>query len=319
MAATGNASSEFLVTGAFTTAPTGAYSWSFWYLPLAAPATGAISAKQPFALTNAAGTYDVSFAWNHPDAATYKAAYHRNSDGTYALCQYPGTPPSGSWHHVAAIFNGTSTLTLYFDGVAVNSVAASAMTLAGGNPVLTVLAWFSGGFDDASVAQLTFWTVALQASDILSIFNGVDPTTIQNSSIISHSLLNTASITDIGPALVNYSATLNTTYFVGLSGGLAIGGADMPVKTQYNFSTSGGLAIGGPNMQVSSIASFTQSLVLSGATGRAPGFSAAFTLTAGFTQPQVYGAIAGEMFLGASFRCNSGSLANGRSRAFTTQ
>lgn len=262
MAAIGNASSQYLDSST-TTPLTSAYSWAFWYHPNSAPVTGAVSSKHPFSFTNSTGTagaYDLNFAWDHPDGATYKAAVHRNSGGTFALAQHPGTPASGAWHHVAAVFNG-STLKLYYDGVEVASVAASAPTGVAGDPEVTIQAYNKGasGFDNQAIAEHAIWSVALTAAEVLSLAQGAAVTSVQSGSIAVYNKLNTGDLTTTGPALTNHSATVNTTYFFGTDGGIAIGGANLTATTIYNWLTSGGIAIGGANLIATTVYNWTPS------------------------------------------------------------
>lgn len=249
MAAFGNATNQYLQSAIAAYTPlTAAYSWAFWYCPASNPASGGAS-KHPFALVNSTGgspaAYDVNFAWDHNNAAFYKAAVHRNSDGTFAKAQHPGTPANGStWHHIAGVFSG-STLKLYYDGTEVASVAASACSSTGGSPELTVCSYdATTGWDDQPTAQHAIWSIALTAIEVMQLSKGVSPSTIQSGSLVSFSKINTADITTTGPVLTNHSATVNSTYFQGHTGGITIGGAQ-GARTKYNWTHSGGLALGG--------------------------------------------------------------------------
>ncbi len=252
MAAIGDGVGDYLRTAATFTPLTAAYSWAFWYLPTGAPASGGTS-RHPFALTNSGGSnpngYDINFAWDHNDAAFYKAAIHHNAaGGTFAKAQHPGTPASSGWHHVAAVFNGT-TLKLYYDGIEVASVAASAPPSGDGNPELTVCSYNNvTGFDDQAVAEMAIWSVALTAAEVYSVATGTAASSVQGGSLVSYSHLNDGDITTTGNALTNSGTVINTTYFFGQTGGPAIGGENLSAPAVYTWEPSGGPAIGGANM-----------------------------------------------------------------------
>lgn len=243
MSATGDGATTYLRTAATFTPPTAAYSWALWFYT----ATNAAFSPDTFffALTNSTGTanrYDVNFTWSN--ASVPVSARHRNADGTYAVASYGGVA-TNAWHHLGAVFNGT-TLKLYLDGVLIDSVAASAPSGVLGDPELTVCAYNDvSGFDDAKIAELAIWSVALTATEMLSVAQGTYADAVQNGSIISYSRLNTGSLTSIGNALTNNGTTVNKTYFEGLSGGVAAGGDGVRAKQVSTFTPSGGVAVGG--------------------------------------------------------------------------
>lgn len=252
MAAIGDGSADYLRTASTFSPLTTAYSWAFWYLPTGAPASGGAS-RHAFALTNSTGSdpngYDVSFAWDHNSASFFKSAYHKNSNGTFAQAQHPGTPASSGWHHIAAVFNG-STLKLYYDGIEVASVAAMSLSASAGNPELTVCAYdnIAGGYDNRAIAQLAIWSSALTAAQILSIALGTEANGIASGDLVSYSRLNDGDITTTGHALTNSGTTLNTTYFFGQEGGVGLGGDNASAPTSYGWTIDGGVGFGGENM-----------------------------------------------------------------------
>ncbi len=242
MAAAGDGVAAYLSTAATFTPITSAYSWAFWYFPTDAPVSGG-GAMHPFSFVDATEAYDVNFAWDHPDAAFYKAAIHRNADTTYVKAQHPGTPASGAWYHVAGTFDG-STLRLYYDGVQVASAAATAPTNSV-SPKLSALCYKDGtsGFDDSIVAEMAVWSRCLSAAEVMSLRTGTAPSSL-STNLVSYSKLNTADITTTGNALTNNGATLNTSFFIGDSGGLVLGGSST-ITADYVVTNSGGLVLGG--------------------------------------------------------------------------
>ena len=174
MAAQGDGTTSYLRTSTPYAPVTAAYSWSMWMLA-PNPAVNSSPSRHAFALTNSTGGtpngYDVSFAWDHTSAAFWKSAYHKGNNGTYYQAQYPGTPLSGVWQHVAATYDGT-TLTLYYHGVASANIAAVAPGASFGNPDLTICAYDNTtGYFDGAVAEWTFWNVCLTAAQIMALKN----------------------------------------------------------------------------------------------------------------------------------------------------
>ncbi len=325
MAATGDGAVDYLLTAATFSPLTSAYTWAFWYFPLAAPVTGAVTAKHAFSFTNATGSnpngYDVNFAWDHPNAGTYKAAVHRNSGGSFALAQHPGVPASGAWYHVAGVFNG-STLKLYYDGIEVASVAAAAPPAGDGNPELTVLAYDGGGaaaaFDDASIAELAIWSVALSAAEVLRLRQGYAVTSIQSGSIVSYSKLNTGDITTTGNALTNNGAALNTSYFLGMDDGPVLG-AGFTQATDYTWTMDGGPAIAS-GFEIQSRTTLSISFSLDETHTDWPTARDTMTFDESLTTPHNFTDLEAAFRLTPRFRPKVGQvLANGRSKGRTSR
>ncbi len=244
MSVFGNGTTQYLRTAATFTPVTAAYSWGLWFISVSTPNTSKDTFF--FALTNSTGTanrYDVNFTWFNTSVPM--SARHRNADGTYAVATYGASPPTGSWHHLGAVFNG-STLKLYLDGVEVASVAASAPSAVLGDPELTVVAYDNTtGFDDAEVGELAIWNVALTPTEMLSVAQGTYASAVQNAHIVSYSRLNTGDITTTGNALTNNGCGIRQAYFEGMSGGVASGGAYVGGQWVSRYTTVGGVAVGG--------------------------------------------------------------------------
>ncbi len=324
MAVTGDGAADYLLTASTFTPITSAYTWAFWYFPLGAPVNGA-PAKHAFSFTNSTGAspngYDVNFAWDHPNANTYKAAVHRNDDGSFALAQHPGTPGSAAWHHVAAVFNG-STLKLYYDGLEVASVAASAPPAGDGSPELTVLAYDGGtgasAFDTGSIGNLAIWNTNLTAAQIMLLRQGYAATGIALANLVSYNPLNSGDITSIGNALTNNGAAINTAYFFGMDGGVVLG-ADFTSTIDYTWTMSGGIVLGS-GTEVQSEVDFSTSFALDDNSADVPVARDTMALAATMTTPHNFGRLSEGMRFATRFRPKTGQvLANGRSKGQTSR
>lgn len=276
MAALGDGVGDYLRTASTFSTLVSAYSWAFWYLPTGAPLTGAVPSRHPFAFTNSTGAtpggYDVNFAWDHPNGSFYKSAVHRNADGSFVTAQHPGSPADTGWHHIAAVFNGT-TLKLYYDGLEVASEAADPCSNVSGDPELTVCSYNNvTGYDDQAVAEMAIWSTALTAEQIYSISQGTPASSVNSGTVISYNRLNLGDITTTGNVLTNSGTVLNQTFFDTLTGGPAIGGEAMVSTVVYNTTLSGGLAIGGTDMISKAVYNLTPSggLALGGASMVSP-------------------------------------------------
>lgn len=316
MAATGDGSTTYLSTAGTISPVTSAYSVAFWYKPASGPTAGATTI--PFAFHNGGNTYVGNFSWNQANASFRNAWAHINAGATVDAVRL-ATTPSGVWIHIVITF-GSSLMTIYLNGVQSATSAASAPSGSLGSPNIFVCAYASANSSDANpIAEAAIWNTALTAAQVSQLFNGATADTV-GTGLVFYDKLNTGVATTTGPTLTNHGTTLNTTYFLGLSGGIAIGNSTgFNVQTLYKFQTDGGIAVGGTNMQVGSQAVFSSSMTLSGSSGRAPVFSAALTMTGAFPQPEQHGAFAATLAMQARLRCNSGSIANGRSMAYTTQ
>jgi hypothetical protein len=250
MSATGNGTTQYMDTFPGTITPlTSAYSWGFWYKPGAAAAM-ATPHKQPFTIINTAGgtptLYQCGFLWQHSSTDFWKAAMHRQADGTFKTAQIPYTPAYGAWVYVAATYDGT-TLRLYYGGVLANSVAATAPSASAGDPNISVCAWNNGAddFDDSPIAEASVWSVCLTAEEVLSLAQSTPVSSVQYGSVVWYDKLNTGVATVVGPALTNSGCTLNTTYFCPTPGGVSMGGNLVTSATKYHWNTSGGIKMGG--------------------------------------------------------------------------
>lgn len=316
MASKSNGTTTYQATVGTISPLTSAYTVAFWYLPAAAPSTSA-GVTIPFSLTGPSATYDLEFDWNNTNASFFKGFTHANNGGGTTTVQIP-TPPHGAWIHLAFTWDGTS-LRGYLNGVLFATTAGTSPPGGAGSPSISVSCWnATNAFDTNWIAEVAIWNTTLSLANITLLFNGNDANTV-GTGLVFYDHLNTGVSTVTGPTLTNHGASINTTYFLGMTGGLAIGGASMPAAGFYNFSITGGFAIGGAESLIGSKASFSATMTLSGSTGRAPVFVANLNYTGAFTQPEQHGAITAEMMMQGQFRVNSGSIANGRSGAYTTQ
>lgn len=249
MAAKGNGSSQYSRTGTLTYPTT--YTYAFFYKASAAPNT--TDTKIPFGMvSDEVGAYNgdvhTCFIWSFPDSTVYKAAIHRVGGGADYRCQISGTPANGVWIHIAVVFNGTQ-LKVYLNGALNNTVSATTNAPPTHSPRLTVLSYDGTvGYDDSYIAQLTVWNTVLTDAQIAELGAGIDPTTIANANIVSNFPMNADSDETVGPNFVDTGATFNATYFVGSTGGPALGGATPDITTVYTWEPTGGIALGG-NMQ----------------------------------------------------------------------
>ena len=87
-------------------------------------------------------------------------------DGTHtAAAATPPPFPAGSWHHVVGVYDGTNSVSIYLDGVLVQSVS-STVTSVPSKPL--VMARFSGGGDlfAGAMSQVAVYPTALTAARI---------------------------------------------------------------------------------------------------------------------------------------------------------
>lgn len=96
-------------------------------------------------------------------------------------------PSSGTWHHVAAVFNGGSDRSIYLDGA--NKVQNLQPVTFGGPPTQMSLAYDPNGGTEYFGGLLGYWAVysiALSATDVASLAGGATPDTVQGASLVAY-------------------------------------------------------------------------------------------------------------------------------------
>lgn len=244
MSATGDGSSKYLTTVGTVSGPIN-YSYAFWYYPLHLPATGG-GVSNVLSLTSS-GAYEIDFIWDHTLSTYYRAAVHINSNALPpTVLNMPTAPPINQWIHIGVTFDGT-TLSMYLNGRLLTSSGVNgAPNPSQGDPNIWILGAKGPQFYmDGSIGDVGVWSVCLSAGEVLSLFTGTSPTTVQAGSQLFFDPLNTGVATPVGPTLTNHGATIDSTKFAGAYGGIKEGGSLMTTKATYTHTFTGGIKLGG--------------------------------------------------------------------------
>lgn len=129
------------------------------------------------------GTLRIAFSVTHPtlgtalslgqDASNYLIA-EGNYGGTTGTSQSSSTLSTGTWYHVAGIFNGNASRTVYVDGIAGTTNTTAITTANYSRPTVGTRnrAGTFGAYFDGKVAECAVWTVALNDDEIVSLARG---------------------------------------------------------------------------------------------------------------------------------------------------
>ena len=105
---------------------------------------------------------------------------------TFTICDGPHTAgastpaslPAGSWHHVVGVYDGTSSVSMYLDGVLAQSVSSTVTSVPS---VPLVMSRFSGGGDyfSGALTQVAVYPTALTAARVQAHYQAAYNTTGQ--------------------------------------------------------------------------------------------------------------------------------------------
>src|ERR1019366_5199162 len=141
--------------------------------------------------------------WDHTSGTYYRSAVHIGVGGQVIL-QMPSAPPINQWVHFAVTWDG-SNLIMYIDGVVFASLVATNNwpTLSENANVFILSSKGPQYYINGSVANVGVWSSCITSNDVLSLYTGIDQTTVEAGTQIFYDPLMTGVTTPVGPTLTN--------------------------------------------------------------------------------------------------------------------
>lgn len=327
MARKGTAAGDYIRTvgthtaGAFTSA----YSMFLWYRNNSTPSSA--NSYAVLGLGNTALTFNSIFCWDHTFST--KTWFHVEAGGAYKTATYTTSPSADTWYALALTYDGTN-MRAYLNGT-LEATTAAAVSSASATVRFHAFSDTGGtnpNADDGVIAEPACWNVALSATEITALANGLCPLLIRPESVMGYWNLIGTPQDPIGLPIetnltenythprvilpgVTHSRRFQRYYVHFPSGGGTMGGS-ASMTTAYNLTPSGGAVVGGQHI-VSSIVSFSNAVGVAQGSVNIPGtFTNSVNAASNLTVVNASVSLTHGVHVASRFLASSGELANGR-------